>query len=189
MSRVCVLVAGGSEELETVAVVDVLRRAGAEVFLAGVAGAGAVRASRGVGLVPDGAWDAAAVDGFDALVVPGGMGGVEAIGAEGSVLDALRRFAAAGKWVAAICAGPKVLDRAGVLEGKRYTCYPGVNGDCISGGEWVDEPVVVDGKLVTSQGPGTAVAFALALAECLKGLEAAQRTAAGMLLAWPAEEA
>ena len=189
MSRVCVLVADGSEELETVAVVDVLRRAGAEVFLAGVAGARAVKASRGVGLVPDGAWDAAAVDGFDALVVPGGMGGVEAIGAEASVLVALRRFAAAGKWVAAICAGPQVLDKAGLLEGKRYTCYPGVGMENTGGGAWVDEPVVVDGRLATSQGPGTAVAFALTLAERLQGLDAAQRTAAGMLLEWPPEEA
>lgn len=189
MSRVCVLVADGSEELETVAVADVLRRAGAEVFLAGVPGARAVKASRGVGLVPDGAWDAAAVDGFDALVVPGGMGGVEAIGAEGSVREALRRFAAAGKWVAAICAGPQVLDKAGVLEGKRYTCYPGVGMENTGGGERVDEPVVVDGKLVTSQGPGTAVAFALTLAECLQGFEAARRTAEGMLLEWPPEEA
>ncbi len=188
MARVCVLVADGSEELETVAVVDVLRRAGAEVVLAGVAGTRPVKASRGVGLVPDAAWDAAAAYGFDALVVPGGMGGVEAIGAEGSVLEALRRAAAAGKWVAAICAGPQVLDRAGVLEGKRYTCYPGLNRE-IGGGEWQDEPVVVDGKLVTSQGPGTAVAFALTLAELLEGLDAAQRTAAGMLLEWPPEEA
>ena len=189
MARVCVLVADGSEELETVAMVDVLRRAGAEVFLAGVAGERAVKASRGVGLVPDGAWNAAAADGYDALVVPGGMGGVEAIGAEGSVLEALRRFAAADKWVAAICAGPQVLDKAGVLEGKRFTCYPGVSMEKTGDGEWVDEPVVVDGKLVTSQGPGTAVAFALTLAECLQGFEAAQRTAAGMLLAWPPEEA
>ncbi|MBR4188930.1 MAG: DJ-1/PfpI family protein [Kiritimatiellae bacterium] len=189
MSKVCVLVAPGSEELETVAVVDVLRRAGADVFLAGVAGPGAVRASRGVGLVPDGAWDAAAADGFDALVVPGGMGGVEAIGSERSVLDALRRSAAAGKWIAAICAGPRVLDKAGLLEGKRFTCYPGVEKGLAAGGKWLDDPVVVDGRLVTSQGPGTAVAFALALAECLEGLDAAQRTAAGMLLAWPPEEA
>lgn len=188
MAKVCVLVADGSEELETVAVVDVLRRAGAEVFLAGVAGARPVKASRGVGLVPDGAWDAAAADGFDALVVPGGMGGVGAIGAEGSVLEALQRFAAAGKWVAAVCAGPQVLDKAGVLDGKRYTCYPGVDRE-IGGGEWLDERVVVDGRLVTSQGPGTAVAFALTLAEQLQGLDAAQRTAAGMLLEWPPEEA
>lgn len=189
MARVCVLVADGSEELETVAVVDVLRRAGAEVVLAGVAGARPVKASRGVGLVPDAAWDAAAADGFDALVLPGGMGGVEAIGADAGVLEALRRAAAAGKWVAAICAGPQVLDRAGVLEGKRYTCYPGLNRSAIRSGEWQDEPVVVDGKLVTSQGPGTAVAFALTLAELLEGLDAAQRTAAGMLLEWPPEEA
>lgn len=186
MAKVCVLVADGSEELETVAVVDVLRRAGAEVFLAGVTGARAVKASRGVGLVPDGPWNSAAADGFDALVVPGGMGGVEAIGAEKSILEALRRFAAAGKWVAAICAAPQVLDKAGVLEGKRYTCYPGLT---IGSGEWLDEPVVVDGRLVTSQGPGTAVPFALTLAELLEGLDAAQRTAAGMLLQWPPEEA
>lgn len=189
MARVCVLVADGSEELETVAVVDVLRRAGAEVFLAGVAGARPVKASRGVGLVPDGAWDAAAADGFDALVVPGGLGGVEAIGAEGSVLEALRRFAAAGKRVAAVCAGPQVLDKAGVLVGKRYTCYPGLSKEGIVSGEWLDEPVVADGWLTTSQGPGTAVAFALTLAEQLQGLGAAQRTAAGMLLEWPPEEA
>ena len=189
MARVCVLVADGSEELETVAVVDVLRRAGADVFLAGVAGVRAVKASRGVGLVPDVAWDAAAADDFDALVVPGGMGGVEAIGADAGVLESLRRFAASGKWVAAICAGPQVLDKAGVLEGKRYTCYPGLSQSAIRSGEWVDEPVVVDGKLVTSQGPGTAVAFALTLAELLEGLDAAQRTAAGMLLEWPPEEA
>ena len=188
MARVCVLVADGSEELETVAVVDVLRRAGAEVVLAGVAGARPVKASRGVGLGPDGAWEAAAADGFDALVVPGGLGGVEAIGAEGSVLEALRRFAAAGKRVAAICAGPQVLDKAGVLAGRRYTCYPGVQ-DGIGSGEWLDEPVVADGWLTTSQGPGTAVAFALTLAEQLQGLGAAQRTAAGMLLEWPPEEA
>lgn len=189
MAKVCVMVADGSEELETVAVVDVLRRAGAKVFLAGVAGARAVKASRGVGLVPDGAWDAAAADGYDALVVPGGMGGVEALGAEEGLLEAIRRFAAADKWVAAICAGPQVLDKAGVLEGKRYTCYPGLEREGIRSGEWVDEPVVADGKLVTSQGPGTAVAFALTLAELLEGLDAAQRTAAGMLLEWPAEEA
>jgi DJ-1 family protein len=186
MAKVCVLVADGSEELETVAVVDVLRRAGAKVYLAGVAGARPVKASRGVALVPDGAWDAAAADGFDALVIPGGLGGVEAIGAEASVLETLRRFVASGKWVAAICAGPQVLDKAGVLDGKRFTCYPGVE---TAGGEWLDEPVVADGKLVTSQGPGTAVAFALTLAERLQGLDAAQRTAEGMLLEWPPEEA
>ena len=189
MAKVCVMVADGSEELETVAVVDVLRRAGAEVFLAGLAGARPVKASRGVGLVPDGAWDAAAADGYDALVVPGGMGGVEALGADGGLLEVIRRFASAGKWVAAICAGPQVLDKAGVLEGKRYTCYPGVGLEKTGDGEWVDEPVDVDGKLVTSQGPGTAVAFALTLAEQLEGLDAAQRTAAGMLLEWPPEEA
>ena len=189
MARVCLLVADGSEELETVAVADVLRRAGSEVFLAGLAGARPVKASRGVGLVPDGAWDPAAADGFDALVVPGGMGGVEALGADTGLLGTIRRFAAAGKWVAAICAGPRVLDRAGVLDGKRYTCYPGLDREFIRSGEWLDEPVVVDGKLVTSQGPGTAVPFALTLAELLEGLDAAQRTAAGMLLAWPPEEA
>ena len=91
----------------------------------------------------------AAADGYDALVVPGGMGGVEALGADEGLLEALRRFAAADKWVAAICAGPQVLDNAGVLEGKRYTCYPGLEQEGIRSGEWVDEPVVADGKLVT----------------------------------------
>ena len=82
---------------------------------------------------------------------------------------------------------PQVLGKAGVLEGKRFTCYPGVSLEKTGDGEW--EPVVVDGRLVTSQGPGTAVAFALTLAELLEGLDVAQRVAAGMLLEWPPEEA
>lgn len=180
--NVCVLVADGSEEMEVVIAVDVLRRAGVGVFLAGVGDGRLVTASRGVRLAPDGVWDAAEANRFDALVIPGGIGGTQVMCAEASVHQAVREFLRAGKIVAAICAGPTVLQQAGVLGGRRYTSHPGSRAD-LPAGTWMDQPVVRDGNLVTSQAPGTAFAFALALVEILVSAAAARQAAAGMLVA------
>ena len=180
--NVCVLVADGSKEMEVVIVVDVLRRAGVSVFLAGVGEeTRMVTTSRGVRIAPDGAWDPAEANRFDALVIPGGIGGTEAMCADASVKQAVRDFVAAGKWVASICAGPTVLRDAGVLTGRRFTCHPACREDLQSAGTWVDERVVRDGNIVTSQAPGTAFAFALALVELLESRATAQNVAAGML--------
>lgn len=179
----CVLMADGSEELEVVAIVDVLRRAGIGVFLAEVTEGRLVTASRGVRLAPDGAWDPEEAERFDALVIPGGSEGVESLAADSSVLEVLRQFAAEEKWVAAICAGPEVLHAAGLLDGKVFTCYPSCRGE-IATGRWLDAPVVRTGHLLTSQGPGTAVAFALNLAALLVDETTAQHVAAGMLTDW-----
>lgn len=180
--KVCVLVADGSEEMEVVIVVDVLRRAGVSVFLAGVGEeTRMVTTSRGVRLAPDGAWDPAEASRFDALIIPGGIGGTEAMCAEATVKQAVRDFAAADKWVAAICAGPTVLRDAGLLTGRRFTCHPACREDLQDAGTWVDEAVVRDGHIVTSQAPGTAFAFALALVALLESPAAAQSVAAGML--------
>lgn len=178
--NVCVLVADGSEEMEVVIAVDVLRRAGIGVFVAGVGESRLVTASRGVRLAPDGAWDPAEASRFDALVVPGGVGGTHVMREDASVKHAVREFLAAGKLVAAICAGPTVLHEAGILGDKTFTSHPASREE-LPAGKWVDQPVVRDGNLLTSQAPGTAFAFALALAEALSSRETVQKVAQGML--------
>lgn len=178
--NVCVLVADGSEEMEVVIAVDVLRRAGIGVFLAGVGEEPRmVTASRGVRLAPDGAWDPGEATRFDALVIPGGIGGTQAMRQDESVKQAVREFMRDGKLVASLCAGPTVLQEAGVLAGRTYTSHPGSREE-LTAGSWVDRPVVRDGALVTSQAPGTAFAFALALVEILESPETARKVAAGM---------
>ena len=177
---VCVLVADGSEEMEVVITVDVLRRAGIGVFLAGVGEeTRMVTTSRGVRIAPDGAWDPAEATRFDALVIPGGIGGTQTMRQDESVKQAVREFMLAGKLVASLCAGPTVLQDAGVLAGKTYTSHPNSREE-LTAGAWVDRPVVRDGNLVTSQAPGTAFAFALALIEILDSPEMARKVAAGM---------
>jgi DJ-1 family protein len=178
--NVCVLVADGSEEMEVVITVDVLRRAGISVFLAGVGEeTRMVTTSRGVRIAPDGAWDPAEATRFDALVIPGGIGGTQAMRQDESVKQAVREFMKAGKTVAAICAGPTVLHDAGVLAGKTYTSNPSSREE-LTAGTWVDQPVARDGHLVTSQAPGTAFAFGLALIEVLDTPEMARKVAAGL---------
>ncbi len=178
--NVCVLVADGSEEMEVVITVDVLRRAGIGVFVAGVGEeTRMVTTSRGVRIAPDGAWDPAEASRFDMLVIPGGIGGTQAMLQEPTLLETIREFMEGGKWVASLCAGPMVLQAAGVLKGRTFTSHPSRRED-LTDGTWVDEPFVVDGKLVTSQAPGTAFAFALGLVEILVSAEAAARIAEGM---------
>jgi DJ-1 family protein len=178
--NVCVLVADGSEEMEVVITVDVLRRGGISVFLAGVGEeTRMVTTSRGVRIAPDGAWDPAEATRFDALVIPGGIGGTQMMRQDESVKQAVREFMLAGKTLAALCAGPTVLQDAGVLAGKTYTSNPSCREE-LTAGTWVDQPVVRDGNLITSQAPGTAFAFGLALIEVLDTPEMAQKVAAGL---------
>ena len=182
--NVCVLVADGSEEMEVVITVDVLRRAGIGVFLAGVGEeTRMVTASRGVRIAPDGAWDPAEATRFDALVIPGGIGGTQAMRQDDSVKQSVREFLQVGKIVAAICAGPTVLHDAGVLAGRTYTSNPSCREE-LTAGTWVDRPVVREGSLLTSQAAGTAFAFGLTLVEVLDSRETAQKVAAGLRVAW-----
>lgn len=173
-------VADGSEEMEVVIVVDTLRRAKWNVVIAGL-GAGAIRASRGVRLVPDAAWADVAPDTFDMLVIPGGGEGVMALAKDQRLLAAVRAFMANGKWVAAICAGPLVLQAAGVLQGRRVTCHPGV-ADELTQTTRLNDRVVTDGHLITSQAPGTAIEFALALVRAVDGDRKAAELAKAMVV-------
>lgn len=177
MSKVLVLLAEGCEEIEAVTAIDVLRRAEFAVTVAGLR-PGVISASRGVKLAPDTTLDKVVATDFDAIVVPGGYSGVQNLMADARALDAIRAANDAGRWVCAICAGPLVLEKSGVLAGRRATCYPGVELQTTTR---VNERVVVDGKLITSQGPGTSIVFALEIVKQLGGAALAQKVASGLL--------
>ena len=179
MKKVIVPLAEGCEEMAAVIAIDILRRAGLRVEAVSLR-KGPVRCSRDVLIVPDREWDAADLDSYDLILLPGGTGGMENLRADRRVLEALRNFAAAGKIVAAICAAPLVLQAAGLLEGRSATCHPGVAADLQAGRR--EERVVVDGNIVTSQGPGTAMEFALKIIELVAGAEQAKSVAEGLVL-------
>jgi len=169
MANVLVPLAQGCEELEAVTIIDLLRRAGINVITAGLNDQ-PVRASRGTVLIPDTTLDAVMQHEFDMIVLPGGLPGADNLNSDSRIHRLLKQMTAANKYTAAICAAPKVLATAGLLNGKHATSYPG----SIDGIETVDmvyeqQAVVIDGKLITSRGPGTAMDFALTLIEQLAG--------------------
>jgi 4-methyl-5(b-hydroxyethyl)-thiazole monophosphate biosynthesis len=169
MTKVLVPLAEGCEEMEAVIIVDVLRRAGWAVTAAGLQ-PGPVRGSRGVVLTPDALWADTDPGAFDLLVLPGGGPGTQRLAGDQRILAAVRAFDAAGKRLGAVCAGPLVLQQAGVLDGRRATCHPDVAGR-MTRARHVDEPVVVDGTITTSQSAGTCIAFALELIRQIDGEE------------------
>jgi 4-methyl-5(b-hydroxyethyl)-thiazole monophosphate biosynthesis len=179
MTRALVPMADGTEEMEAVIVIDTLRRAKWEVVAAGMK-KGAITASRGVKIVPDAAWDEIDPSTFDMIVVPGGAKGVENMLNDGRLHKAIHNLYGAGKLVAAVCAGPLVLQQAGVLVGRKVTCHPD-NAAKITEAQWVDEPVVIDGNIITSQGAGTCIQFALALISKVDGAEKSGAVARGMV--------
>jgi len=181
MKRVLVPLAAGAEEMETVIIVDVLRRAGLEVVLAGVAGRDPVLCSRNIKLVPDCALSEAQGP-FDAIILPGGAKGAEALAASKEIRALLKKQESDGKLVGAICAAPIALKAAGVGAGRKLTSHPSVQEKLAGFGAYQDARVVKDGLLITSRGPGTAMEFALALIEELLGQTAAEKVAAPMLV-------
>lgn len=169
MPSVLVPLAPGFEDLEATTIVDILRRAGIEVITAGLT-PGLVQGSRGMRVQPDADLDAVLTRDFDMIVLPGGMPGSEHLKNDARIQDLLKRHAASGRYTAAICAAPTALAAAGLLDGRRITGYPGmVDKLPVPGARYVGEPVVVDGKVVTSRGPGTALDFALSLVVLLAG--------------------
>jgi 4-methyl-5(b-hydroxyethyl)-thiazole monophosphate biosynthesis len=167
MKSVLVLFAEGSEELETITIVNILRRAGVNVTLAGL-NDGALRGSRSVVFLPDTTLDKVLDKNFDMIVLPGGQPGTNNLKADLRVLKMLQDMARQDKYVTAICAAPSVLATAGLLDGKLATCFPGAL-DVFPQVKQQYSAVVEDGKLITSRGPGTAMEFALTLAERLVG--------------------
>jgi 4-methyl-5(b-hydroxyethyl)-thiazole monophosphate biosynthesis len=180
MRNVLVPIANGSESLETVAIVNVLRRAGIAVTLASIEPTLTICGTRELKLTADALLGDVASRDWDAIVLPGGLPGAEALGRDRALIERLRRQRDGGKLYAAICAAPAVaLGRNGLLDGRRATGYPGIDGIP----QRVDENVVVDGNCVTSAGPGTAIAFGLKLVELLVDGAKSRDVARAMLVA------
>jgi len=178
MASVLVPLAQGCEELEAVTVVDLLRRAGINVVTAGLDNQ-PVRASRGTVLVPDMTLDEALNQEYDMVVLPGGLPGADHLDGDPRIRGLLKEMADSDRYTAAICAAPKVLASTGLLEGKQVTSFPGAL-DAFDGLDYLTSPVVQDGKIITSRGPGTAMDFALTLIENLVGKDRRDEVEAGL---------
>jgi protein DJ-1 len=158
--RALVLLAEGSEEMEAVITIDVLRRGGIEVTVAGIDGTEPIRCSRGVVITPDLGLDGVAGE-FDVIVLPGGAEGAKRLASSPKVGELLQAQERAGRYVAAICAAPIALKAHGVFEHRQLTSHPGVRPELEDWGDYSEHSVVADLNLITSRGPGTAFPFAL----------------------------
>jgi len=174
-----VVLAEGFEEIEAVTPADVLHRAGVEVELVGLE-AETVTGAHGITVEADRLLGA--LEEVDAIILPGGLPGAENLAASGKLASVLHAQADSGKLVAAICASPAcVLAAHGLLDDRHATCYPGFEDRFDESTTAETDDVVKDGNILTSRGPGTAFAFALALARELAGAAAADELAKGML--------
>ncbi len=179
--KVLVPIADGSEEIEAVCIIDTLRRGGAELTVASVSKL-QVTASRGVKIVADARIGDCVGQTYDCIALPGGMPGAEHLRDTAELIGMLKKQKQAGRLYAAICAAPAVaLLPHGLLDGvHRATCFPSFRNR-LDPAQASDERVVVDGNCVTSQGPGTAIEFALKLVELLFGAPKADEVATAML--------
>ncbi len=180
MPRVVIILADGFEEVEAVAIVDVLRRAEIDTVLAGLRD-GPVISARKVKIIPDTVIDRVEAEDFDMIVLPGGQPGTDNLNADPRVGELVRSFARQGKLTGAICAAPCVLAQAGVIQGKRVTSYPSYK-DKLGSAVYEERAVVSDGNVMTSRGPGTALSFGLAIVERLVNKEKAHKIKEAMLI-------
>ncbi len=185
MPKVLVPLAPGCEELEAVTIIDLLRRADIQVVTASLdfgSDIQPVTASRGVVIIPDMTLETALFTDFDMLVLPGGLPGADHLDNDPRIHLLLKQMANDSKYTAAICAAPKVLAHANLLEGKAATSYPGIlDKMTLSQTQIKPDAVVLDGKIITSKGPATAMAFALTLVELLAGKDKRDSVAQGLL--------
>ena len=180
MSKALLFLATGFEEIESMCIVDTLRRAGVTTVLAGLH-KGPIVGSRGVQLIPDSVLDELTVEDFDAVILPGGSPGYINLGADERVLEMVTKAYESGKLVAAICGAPSILGKLGIVRGRRATIFPGKEAELI-GAEPASDSVVVDGNVVTSRGPGTALEFAITLVELLVSEQKAQEVKRGLVM-------
>ncbi len=183
MAKVAILLAPGYEELEAVTVIDVLRRGGVDLIIAGLEDA-PIPSARNVKIVPDTTVDKLAPEELELVILPGGLPGVENLKKDPRVKELLTKMQEKGKKCAAICAAPGALAAFGLLKGRRATIYPSLKSE-LKDATPLDAPVVVDENIITSQGPGTAIPFAFKLLELLAGEEKAKEVAKAMLINWP----
>jgi len=176
---VVIPLANGFEEIEAVSLIDVLRRAEIEVVIAGV-GAKMISGAHEIKIETDRLISQVSSDEMEMMILPGGWDGTHALADDADVQRLLKEMDSKGKMIGAICAAPYALDKAGVLK-HDYTCYPSVEEQIRLDGYTKEQTVVTDGNIMTSRGPGTALCFALAIVERLKGEQIAKALKKGML--------
>ena len=170
------MLANGFEEIEALGTLDLLRRAGVEVTTCTLNTTPLTLGAHGIAVEADSTR-------FDGVILPGGLGGSQALAATQGVLELIKEYDAAGKLVCAICAAPAlVLTAAGILPGRPATCYPAPDFTAALGTEYRREKAVVSGNLITAEGPGRFKDFARAIIVKVKGEEAARQTFADALL-------
>ncbi len=180
MAKVAIILAEGFEEVEAVAPIDVLRRAGVEVIVTGLTKDPVVSA-RNLKILPDATIDEINPEELDMVILPGGAGGVEKLKQDPRVEKLVKAMQEKKKVIGAICAAPTALAKFSIIEGKKVTLYPSLVEE-IGSAQFLNEPVVEDDNIITSQGPGTALEFSLRLAEKLVGREKAKEIARRMLV-------
>lgn len=176
MNKVCVFFATGFEEIEALAVVDLLRRAEIETDMVSVTGDRTVEGSHNIPVVTDKLLDEVDFEQADVIVLPGGGLGTKNLEACEPLMEQVDAFVAAGRMVCAICAAPSILGHRGHLKGRRAIAYPGFEPE-LTGARIVCEPAVTDGNIITGRGMGCAVDFGLAVVEYLKGKEVKEKLA------------
>ncbi len=181
MKKVLIHFANGFEEIEAITPVDVLRRAGCEVTTVSVTGTKEVTSKRGVTVLVDKLFAETDYERADIIVLPGGQPGADNLNKHEGLLNQIRTFNAQGKLIAAICAAPLVLGNAGVLKGRRATCFPGVEPQ-LTGATCTGKILEVDGNIITGKGPGVALKFSLALVELLVGKPKADELRKAMIV-------
>ncbi len=181
--NVCVVLAEGFEETEAVVPIDMLRRAGVHVTITSLgATAEPVSGAHGITIRSDAPLRALTPSSFDACVLPGGQPGTKNLARSAELAAFIKDMSSQKKIIAAICAAPAmVLAPLGLLDGRTATCYPDMFAAFPPSSTFIDQPVVIDGRLITSQGPGTALAFAYALVEALTGPEITRKLRAATL--------
>ncbi len=181
MKKVLIILADGFEEIEAITPIDVLRRAGLEVAIAGLVQK-TVSGAHGIKFQTDLLLDE--YEGLpDAVILPGGMPGAQNLGESEKVAEIIKKMNSQKKVVGAICAAPAlVLGPTGILDGKKATCYPGFEKDFPASVAFSRDRVVVDGNVITSRGPGSAMEFALELVELLAGSDKARSLKEGLLV-------
>ena len=177
-----ILLAEGFEEIEALTCADVMRRADIDARLVSMEGVRAVKGAHGIIVAADLLKEEVDLTSCDMLVLPGGQAGTANLLVDETVMRAVTGRVALGRWTCAICAAPMILGRAGVLEGKKATIYPGMEEELKGAIVIEDKNVVHDGCLITSKGPGTAMEFALVLVAALEGKEKAEEIRDDLLI-------
>ncbi|WP_027399532.1 DJ-1 family glyoxalase III [Anaerovorax odorimutans] len=178
---VYVHLADGFEEIEAVTIVDVLRRAGIETKTISIMSKKEVTGAHGMTLSADILFREADYEKCEMIVLPGGMPGTTNLGNHKGLTENIKYFAKHNKWIAAICAAPMILGQLGLLEGKDATIYVGMES-YLTGANYSEKKVVVDGNIITSKGPATAAAFALELVTLLLNKNSSDKVKEGMLI-------